>query len=151
MKKILVVVGICIVLAAMPMTTAFPLFGARHTNYIQKHIRPTLTNGSFTGVFSEKNETGYIPLGELSGTYNEGGMSNTFVGTWSMYDGSASGDISGWFWNHIFIGQLNSTGSNESSWFVGLYRVNTTDNSFEAGSIVFGNDQYYMRYIMGSI
>jgi hypothetical protein len=151
MKKILVVVGICIVLAAMPMTSALPLFGSKHVNFLQKHALPTLTNGTFTGVFAEKNESGYIPLGDLSGTYNVGEWTGTFVGTWSLYDGSASGTISGMVWSHLFYGQLNTTGSDESSWFIGLYRVNTTDNSFEAGAIVFGNDQHYIRYAMGSI
>jgi hypothetical protein len=151
MKKIIVVVGICMVLVAMPMTSAFPLFGSKHTNSIQKLIRPTLTNGSFSGVFTEKNETGYIPLGEFNGTYDGGDMMGSFTGTWSMYDGNASGAISGWYWSHLVFGQLNTIGSNQSSIFIGLYRVNTTDNSFEAGAIVFGNDQHYIRYAMGSI
>lgn len=139
------------VLVAMPMTSAFPLFGSKHANSIQKFIRPTLTNGSFSGVFAEKNETGYIPLGEFNGTYNGGEMMGSFTGTWSMYDGNASGAISGWYGSHLVFGQLNTIGSNQSSIFIGLYRVNTTDNSFEAGAIVFGNDQHYIRYAMGSI
>jgi hypothetical protein len=150
MKKIMVAIGICIVLAAMPMTTAFPLFGS-HVNVIQKHIRPTLTNGSYNGVYAMKNESGYIPLGELNGTYNIGEWSGTFNGTWSQYDGNASGTISGWILSHLFFGQLYTTGSNQSSTFIGLYRVNTTDNSFEAAAILFGNDQYNIRYAIGTI
>jgi len=147
MKKIIVVLGICLVLIAMPMTTAFPLFGARHTNIIQKHMRPTLTNGSFTGVFAEKNESGYIPLGNFSGTY----QGSTFTGIWTLDDGSASGALGGWSFGYFFAGQMNTTGTNQSNWFFGLYRVNTTDNSFVAGAIIGGSNGHFIRYAMGSI
>jgi hypothetical protein len=59
--------------------------------------------------------------------------------------------MNGWCWGHLFYGMINTTGSEESNWLVGLYRVNTTDNTFEAGSIIFGEDQYDIRYIMGSL
>jgi len=138
------------VLAAMPMTTASPLLGLRHSNHGLRHSSPTLTNGSFTGVFAMKNETGYVPLGTFSGTYT-GEMFGSFIGTWALYNGSASGTFSGYCLSHLFFGWLNTTGSNQSNMFIGLYRVNTTDNSFEAGAIVFANDQYYIRYMMGTI
>lgn len=150
MKKILVVVGICIVLAAMPMTTALPLFNLRPINLIQ-NARPSLTNGTFTGVYAMKNESGYIPLGEFAGTYEAWEYTGSFVGTWTSYEGNASGAIEGWVWGHLFYGLINTTGSEESDWFIGLYRLNTTDNSFEAGAIIFGEDDYYIRYAMGSI
>jgi hypothetical protein len=151
MKKILVVVGICIVLAAMPMTTALPLFNLKPMNIIQHHARPSLTNGTFTGVFSMKNESGYIPLGEFTGTYDTEEFFGTFVGTWTTYDGNASGTMTGGNWGNIFYGQINTTGSEGSNWFIGLYRLNTTDNTFEAGAIIFGEDQHNIRYMMGSL
>jgi hypothetical protein len=151
MKKILVVVGICIVLAAMPMTSALPLFSPRHANLMQKHIRAPLTNGTFTGEFAMKNESGYIPLGEFDGTYEAWEWTSSYVGTWTMFDGSASGTMTGWSWGHLFYGQINTTGSEESDWIIGLYRLNTTDNTFEAGAIIFGEDQYCIRYAMGSL
>ena len=109
------------------------------------------TTGTFDGEFAEKNETGYIPLGTMEGTYGGSEHWGTFTGIWSLYDGSASGTIDGWFFSHIFIGQLNTTGVEGSSWFFGLYRVNATDNTFEAGAIVFENDSYVIRYAMGTI
>jgi hypothetical protein len=151
MKKILVIVGICIVLAAMPMTTALPLFNLKPMNIIQHHARPSLTNGTFTGVFAMKNESGYIPLGEFTGTYDTEEFFGTFVGTWTTYDGNASGTMTGWNWGNIFYGQINTTGSEGSNWFIGLYRLNTTDNTFEAGAIIFGEDQHFIRYMMGSL
>ena len=147
MKKILLIIGICLILAAMPMTTASPLLKSKPMQNLLQRGRPLLTNGSFTGVFAEKNETGYNPLGTINGTYSE----HTFIGTWSLFDESASGTINGWYWQHIFIGSFNIDGSNESQWLGGLYRVNTTDSSFEAVSIILGNDDYMIRYAMGTI
>jgi hypothetical protein len=148
MKKILLIIGICLILVAMPMTTASPLLKSTPLKNLLQHGRPLLTNGSFTGVFAEKNESGYIPLGTIDGTYTE---QHSFTGAWSLFDGSVSGTIDGWYWGYIFYGQVHTNGMNESQWFGGLYRVNTTDNSFEAVSIIFGNDNYMIRYAMGTI
>lgn len=150
MKKILVIIGICIILGAMPITVASPLLKSTHVNSVLREERPMLTNGSFTGEFAEKNENGTIPLGIISGTY-AGEHMGTFTGIWSLYDGNASGTINGWFLGALFLGQLNTTGVEGSDWFIGLYRVNTTDNSFEAGAIVSANDGYAIRYAIGTI
>ena len=147
MKKIIVVLGICMVLVAMPLTTAFPLLGSNHITKLSRHARPALANGTFTGVFAEKNESGYIPLGNLSGTY----QGSSFTGIWTLDDGSASGALNGWSFGNFFIGQMNTTGTNQSNWFLGLYRVNTTDNSFVAGAIIGGSNGYFIRYAMGTI
>jgi hypothetical protein len=150
MKKILVILGICLVLVAMPMTTAFPTLGLKHMNKGLRYAQPLPINGSFTGEFALKNETGMIPLGTFSGTY-AGEHIGTFTGIWSLYDGNASGMINGWSLGMIFFGQLNTTGVEGSNWFIGLYRVNTTDNSFEAGTIILGDNDYSIRYAMGNI
>ena len=151
MKKIFVIVGICILLAAMPMTSALPLFNLKPMNIIKNHARPTFTNGTFTGMFAMKNESGYVPLGEFNGTYDIGGWFGTFNGVWTMYDGNLSGTMTGGVWGHLCYGQLNTTGSNESNWFIGMYRVNTTENTFLAGAIIFGDNQHYIRYATGSL
>lgn len=109
-----------------------------------------LTNGSFTGVFALKNDSEYIPLGTFNGTYS-GDIWGTFTGIWSFDNGSASGTIGGWYWGHIFVGQLHTDGINESQWFGGLYRVNTTENSFDAVAVILGNDNYMIRYATGTI
>ena len=103
MKKILLIIGICLILVAMPMTTASPLLKSTPLKNLLQHGRPLLTNGSFTGVFAEKNESGYIPLGTIDGTYTE---QHFFTGAWSLFDGSASGTIEGTYWGYIFWVQL---------------------------------------------
>ena len=132
----------------MPLTTASPLLGLKHMNKGIRHAQSLPTDGSFTGAFAEKNETGYVPLGTFGGTY-AGENSGTFTGTWTLNDESAAGTISGWYWGYIFFGQMNTTGTEGSNYFIGLYRVNTTDNSFEAGTIILGNNDYSVRYAMG--
>lgn len=151
MKKLMVVIGICLLVIAMPLTTASPLLKSNHLNTILRQNQPMPTNGSFVGEFAEKNETGYIPLGTLGGTYGGDDHWGTFTGTWTRYDGNGSGTIGGWYMSHIIIGQINTTGVEGSSWFFGLYRVNATDNSFTAGAIIFGEDDYLIRYAMGTI
>ncbi len=150
MKKILMIIGICVLVAALPMATASPILKSHHLNNLFRQERSMLTNGSFSGMFAEKNETGYVPLGTFSGTF-AGDDSGTFEGIWALDNGTASGSLSGWYWDHIFIGQMNTTGVEGSNWFFGLYRVNTTDNSFEAAAIIFGFDNYAIRYAMGTI
>lgn len=144
------IIGICIIVAALPMATASPILKSHHFNNLLRHERTMLTNGSFSGSFAEKNETGYVPLGTFSGTF-AGENSGTFEGIWALDNGSASGSFSGWYWSHIFLGQVNTTDVEGSSWVIGLYRVNTTDNSFEAAAILFGADNYAIRYAMGTI
>jgi hypothetical protein len=159
MKKLLVIFGICLVLAAMPITIASPQLGVQHSsqlltttsthsNHLLRHHNPSLTNGTFTGIFAMKNETGYIPLGTLSGTYT----THEFEGTWSLDNGTASGTFTGWSWmDNICVGYLNTDGSNDTQWFGALFRVNATDNSFQAVSIVLGYGGYAIRYAMGEI
>jgi len=146
----MMIIGICIIVAALPMATASPILKSHQVNNLFRHERAMLTNGSFSGIFAEKNETGYVPIGTLSGTF-AGENTGTFEGVWALDNGSASGSFNGWYFSHIFLGQVNTTGVEGSSWVLGLYRVNTTDNSFEAAAILFGTDNYAIRYAMGTI
>ena len=134
----------------MPLTTAAPLLKSTHHASLLPHARPTSTNGSYTGAFALKNDSGYVPLGTFSGTFT-GDMSGEFNGVWTLDDESATGTMNGWYWGYIFIGQMNTDGMNESHWFGGLYRVNETDNSFEAVAIILGNNDYMIRYAMGTL
>jgi hypothetical protein len=158
MKKLLVIAGLCLVLIAMPMTIASPQVGIQHTNqlltttqqtnHMLRHHNPSPTNGTFTGIFAMKNESGYVPLGTLEGTFSDYG----FEGTWALDNGTASGTFNGYtLWGPICWGYLNTDGSNESQYFGGLFRVNETDNSFQAVSIVLGYNGYAIRYAIGDI
>jgi len=111
MKKISIIVGVCIILAAMPMTSAVSLFAPNHASLIQNPARPTFTNGTFSGVFAMKNESGYIPLGDFNGTYDVGGWFGSFAGTWTMDEGNVSGAMSGWVLGYIVYGIINTTGA----------------------------------------
>jgi len=157
MKKLLVIAGLCLVLIAMPMTIASPQLGVQnanqiltttqHSTHLLRHHNPSLMNGTFTGIFAMKNESGYVPLGTIGGTFSD----FNFEGTWAFDNESASGTFSGWTWGPLCLGELQTDGSNESQWFGGLFRVNETDNSFQAVSIVLGDNGYAIRYAIGDI
>jgi hypothetical protein len=155
MKKLLVL-GICLVFVAMPMTTAFSQLGMTHAPKLLRHVKPALDNGTFSGMFAIKNDSGYIPIGTFNGTYVIGPnvQSGSFTGIWSLDNGTASGTLNGFIWRYVFFGHINTTESGQSHWFIGLYRVNTTDNSFVAEAIILGGNYsiipYTIRYATGS-
>ena len=157
MKKLLVIAGLCFVLVVMPMSIASPQLGVQHSNqlltttqhsnHLLRHHNPSLTNGTFSGIFTMKNESGYVPLGTLGGTFSDSG----FDGTWALDNGTASGTFSGYLWGYLCWGTLQTDGSNGTQWFGGLFRVNETDNSFQAVSIILGYNGYAIRYAIGDI
>jgi len=148
MKKLLVILGICALLTCMPMITASPI-NLKHRGLIPK--ASLQSSGNFSGVFAEKNETGFNILGNISGTYTTAGNFSygSIDGIWTMNDGSASGNFSGYLFRRFFFGKYHVTGGNPS-WFIGLYRLNETSNEFQAISIVFGEDNYLIRYGIGT-
>ena len=108
-----------------------------------------LNGGNFSGMFAMKNESGYIILGSLEGTYNKSSnYSGTFDGIWNMTDDNTSGTMDGWFWGSFLIGQI-AQDSGESNWFVGLYRVNTTSNEFGIVTLIFSSPNI-VRYAAGT-
>ena len=106
-----------------------------------------MANDTFSGIFAMKNDTGIVPLGTLSGTISD----NQFEGIWALDDGTASGTFNGWMWGYLCAGMVQTSGSNDSQYFVGLFRVNETDNSFQAVSIVFDFNGYAIRLALGDI
>jgi hypothetical protein len=148
MKKLLVVLGISLVLLAMPLTTT-----ASHpvmSKILTRHHRAML-DGNFSGVYALKNESGYVPLGTFTGTFGGSNYSTTFEGTWAANDGNSSGTMQGAVWSHVFYGQVSVGETNETTWFVGLFDVNDTDNSFRAVSVVFGQEDFTVLYALGNI
>jgi len=145
MKKLLLILAISLLLLS-------PIASSSYTAKPSHHLRPhrIMTDGNFSGIFAMKNDTGYIPLGSMSGTYSVSNSYGTFEGVWSLDSGNDSGTMTGYVWDHIFLGQLNSTTGN-SSYFVGLNRVNETDNSFVAVCVIFTQDNYVVRYAMGDL
>jgi hypothetical protein len=149
-KKIVVLVGMCMLLACMPMMTAAPSFGMR--NSVLQPRTLSRGDGTFSGVFAEKNETGYNMLGNLSGDYSMGpGPFGSFSGVWEMDDESAEGAFSGYIIYRFFLGQYNVTDSEQTGEFIGLFKVNQTSNEFMAISLVFTDAGHDVRYALGTL
>lgn len=149
MKKLLVILGVCAVLTCTPILNASQINHFKH-----RGLKPSVSlqsGGTFTGEFAMKNETGFIPLGNMSGTYTQGvnWTAGTLTGVWALYDETASGDFNGHIFHRLFIGQYNVTGG-DSGWFVGLYKLNETTNEFKAISIVFAGENHFVRYGIGT-
>jgi hypothetical protein len=106
-------------------------------------------DGNFSGMFAKKNESGYVMLGSLEGTYNmSSNNSGSFEGIWDMTDENVSGTFNGWFWGSFILGKIDQDAGN-SSWFIGLYRVNTTSNEFGAVALIF-SAPCIVRYAAGT-
>jgi hypothetical protein len=147
MRKLIAIIGISLLLFAMPLSCAsHPL-----QNIMSRHHRAMLTDGNFSGVYALKNESGYVPLGTMTGTFSSGNWSETFEGTWAAYDGNTSGTMEGMVWSHVFWGTVSVTQTNQTTMFIGLFDVNDTDNSFRAVSIVFTEENFTMLYALGNI
>jgi len=149
MKKLIIVLGICAILTCMPMVTSSPINLFKH-----RGLTPRIalqTNGTFSGIFAEKNETGYNVLGNISGTYSAGvnWSFGTIEGIWTMNDGNGSGYFNGYMFHKFLFGQYNITGG-DSNWFIGVFKLNETSNEFKAISIVFTDDYPLIRYALGS-
>ena len=147
MRKIIVVLGICVILTSMPLIAASP-------GSILNKVLPRIgsTEGTFEGVFAEKDEYGYNILGNVSGSYSVSSRSwGTMSGTWETLDGNVSGDFSGYIWGRLFLGQYDITGSEDEGHYIGLFRVNETTSEFKAISLVFPGDDYLVRYALGDV
>lgn len=158
MKKIFAtaIIGLLILgIAAASTTAALPK--ENHKNFgLLNNLRKTLpgrtgTNGTFTGAYALKNDTGYVILGSLAGTYFKQSQNyGTFEGTWTATNGTPAGYMNGYIYHAFLLGQYNITGANETGWFIGLHRVNTTSSEFQAVSIVFTESDYAIRYAAGT-
>lgn len=156
MKKILAILIVGILVAGVSSASAIfitkagnfkPLLLQNSNKLLPKTVDKLSTGGNFAGQFAKKNESGYIILGSVEGTYNKSSnYTGTFEGVWNTTDGNMSGNMSGWFWGHFFMGQIEQ--NETSNWFVGLYRVNETESEFGAVAIIFG--PYAVRYAAGT-
>jgi len=149
MRKLLVILGICVILTCTPILSASQINPFKHRGLIPKISLQS--GGTFSGEFAMKNETGFIPLGNISGTYTRGAnwTAGTLSGIWAMYDETASGDFNGYIFHRLFIAQYNIT-DGDSGWFIGLYKLNETTNEFRAISIVFAGENHLIRYAIGT-
>ncbi|MFO7677487.1 MAG: hypothetical protein R6V50_03780 [Thermoplasmatota archaeon] len=150
MKKLFLVIGICTLLVCMPMITAAPSLGLINSG-LQRRTLPA-GDGTFEGVFAEKNETGYVVLGDINGTYSKGpGPFGSFDGVWNMLDDSANGTFSGYIVSRFIMGQYEVNNSQETGNFIGLLNVNQSAMEFTAIALVFTDDGLLVRYAAGDI
>lgn len=159
MKKIITIFLVGILLVGISSASAVilpnvknavskPIQKVSENLFSNKNIGQTSTEGNFSGQFAKKNETGYIILGSINGSYQKtSNYTGMFDGMWNTTDGNSSGTMSGWFWGHFYLGEIEL--ENDSHWFVGLYRINETSNEFYTAAIIF-TSPYLIRYAAGT-
>ena len=109
------------------------------------------TNGTITGVYAIKNESGYNIEGQLNGVWEQSWpWGGTLAFHWNNSNNTMEGDVQAYFFGQIYIGQINITGTNTSGWIAGLFRVNETTNEFVSVALIY-TDDYYVRYAIGTI
>jgi len=157
MKKFMVLFLIGILLVGISSASAIVIPKANNNGFgpilkvteklAKNTIRQTSVEGNFSGQFALKNESGYVFLGTVEGTYEtSGNYTGSFDGIWNTTDENSSGAMSGWFWGHFYLGQISY--DNDTYWFVGLYRVNTTSSEFYTAAIIF-TSPCLVRYAAG--
>ena len=125
-------------------------------SFVSKTIRThrldgNTTTGNLTGVYAIKNVTGYEIQGQLDGTWEKSwSWGGTLEFHWNNSNNTMEGDVEAYFFGHIYIGQINITGTNTTGWIAGLFRVNETTNEFVSVALIYTND-YYVRYAIGTI
>ena len=152
MKKILVIFIVGFLLLGISLSTASTIEHKQDhliQNSLPKVLNRDVIEGTFTGQFALKNESGYVILGTVDGSYNKTNYTGEFEGVWTLNDDGSTGTFQGWFWGSFFMGQIETT--NGSDWFAGLSMVNETDNSYSAIILVLNEDyDYYIRYSAGT-
>jgi hypothetical protein len=159
MKKILTIFVISILLLGITSAAATIVPQNKTTaspTILAKVLKPhrldgNNTNGTFTGAFAKKNETGYVILGQLSGIYEKSWQwGGTFSGQWNLTNNTAQGYFQGYFFGYIYFGQINETGTNTTGWIAGLFNKNETINQFKTVAILSDNTDYMIRYAVGT-
>jgi hypothetical protein len=152
MKKLFVIFIIGFLLSGISLSTASTI-EQNQEHLVQKFLPKTLNRdvieGTFTGQFALKNESGYVILGTVEGSYNKTNYTGEFEGVWTLNEDDSTGTFQGWFWGSFFMGQIETT--NGTDWFAGLSMVNETDNSYSAIILALDeNYDYYIRYSAGT-
>jgi hypothetical protein len=158
LKKIMAVFMVGILLVGISSASAIVLpkaddFRVRPFKQVTRkltsgRIDQNETGGNFSGQYAMKNESGFVFLGSINGSYE---MSSNYTGTfeaiWNSTDGNESGNMSGWYWGQFYLGEIEY--ANDSYWFIGIYRVNTSSNEFYSAAIIFSSP-WIIRYAAGT-
>jgi len=126
-----------------------PTFFAKNVRTHQ--LNDNTTSGNLTGVYAIKNETGYEIEGEINGVWEKSWpWGGTLAFHYNNSNNTMEGDVEAYFFGHVYIGSINVTGTNQSGWIAGLFKVNETTNEFVSVAIVYLDD-YHIRYAIGTI
>jgi hypothetical protein len=160
MKKIYTIIVASILLLGITSAAASLVPNATTTriapSFAQKELRPhrptdNVTSGNLTGVYAIKNDTGYDIQGQINGTWEKTwAWAGTFEFHWNNSNNTQEGDVDAFFFGNVYIGSINITGTNDSGWLVGLFKVNETTNQFVSVALIYIND-YHIRYALGTI
>jgi len=152
MRKILAIILVGIFVVSIPSASSLmiPRFVRRQMPNIpiQTTDVPDWADGNISGVYAEKNEsTGYEILGNVFGYYHlSWESSGYYAGAWETLDGNTTGYFAGWFFYHITIGYYNTTGSEDTGGFIGLFSVNESDMTIKSVALVSYENDYDILY-----
>ena len=154
MKKIILTLGICFLLLAMPLMTANPMKQIKNPRIkslisdIEKQgpaldDPPEWANGNFTGVWGiTLLGIPTPPMGWVAGYYQEIGL-GTLAGVFGPFNGNASGYIAGVMLWIFFMGGVENIATGEGTYIAGIGIANETHYYMRLHGILGPN--YYMN------
>ena len=155
MKKIVLILGMCILLISMPMAMSISIPNLKE-NTVKNNLpiidHPLWAQGTFNGTW------GYdflglgqipIPLGNLSGYYSFGYHREYRVGhfliDFSRYNGDDAARLEGWFVGPYLVGKVWQIDdeANQTA-YVGIGNYNETSTEFAWRLMAFRGPTFYM-------
>lgn len=159
MKKILLIVGVCILLVILPITTAIPTKLIQNSRTVIPAMPllkkqtvnlddpPEWANGNFTGVWGI-NLLGVplAPLGWIVGYYQNIGLGN-FAGVFGTFnDTNATGAIIGFMLWVFFLGGVGSIETGNGTYVSGLGIANETHYYIRLHAIIGPSFYIHVEY-----
>ena len=133
MKKILAVLGICILLAIMPTMSAV---SHQKVDTIETQMPtdtpPEWATGNFTGEWGlSVLGVPFVPLGWIEGYYAQSGILGRYEGYFAEFNvTNATGKIAGFMLGPFMIGGVQDIATGNGTWFVGIGGVNETQQFY---------------------
>ena len=154
MSRVLIVLGVCVLLMAMPAYMAVPMHEAKRlkTTFVStaescfsavNDTPPDWANGNFSGVWG-LNLLGrpLPPAGWVAGYYSNMGVGR-FVGVFAEFNATnVTGYLGGLFFGPFMVGIVGNITTGNSTYFVGPGRHNETHFYWRLMGIV--GPTYYM-------
>lgn len=158
MKKILLTLGICFILLAMPTMTAKPMKLINNARTIKPFISdiekqipaleepPPWANGNFTGVWG-MTIFGFPtpPMGWVYGYYQKIGL-DSFAAVFGPFNGNATGAIAGLMLWVFFMGGVEIIATGNSTYVAGIGVANETHYYMRLHGILGPNYYLHVKY-----